>query len=70
MLATLRSPRLSWPEAPSDPDMGSTSYAEESGFAHPGEADEDIWQRAVVAVHEFCADRQPDPQSRGMSSQT
>jgi hypothetical protein len=35
------------------PGHGFYQLCRESGFAHLGEPDEDIWQRAVVAVHEF-----------------
>jgi len=35
------------------PGPGFYQLCRESGFARPGETNEDIWQRAVVAVHDF-----------------
>ena len=35
------------------PGAGFYQLCRESGFAQPTESDEDIWQRAVVAVHDF-----------------
>ncbi len=35
------------------PGAGFYQLCREFGFAQPGESDEDIWQRAVVAVHDF-----------------
>jgi len=35
------------------PGDGFYPYMHEIGFAEPGEKDEDVWERAVLAVHEY-----------------